>query len=101
MKVQTSNCQVHLLIQACKDWSKGWWMWLKIYSPQGYLVSVDFRVVVGWKRKSRRIHDSNAQGPHDRHQSTRINSANALDEGLRLGGRGRRMNLKVKISQTR
>jgi hypothetical protein len=26
----------------------------------------------------------------------RINSANVLDEGLRIGGRGRRMNLKVK-----
>jgi hypothetical protein len=26
----------------------------------------------------------------------RVNSANALDEGLRIGGRGRRMNSKVK-----
>jgi hypothetical protein len=25
-KVQASNRQVHLLIQACKDQSKGWWM---------------------------------------------------------------------------
>jgi hypothetical protein len=32
---------------------------------------------------------------------TRVNSANVLDEGLRIGGRGRRMNSKVKISQTR
>jgi hypothetical protein len=31
----------------------------------------------------------------------RVNSTNVLDEGLRIGGRGRRMNLKVKISQTR
>jgi hypothetical protein len=31
----------------------------------------------------------------------RVSSANILDEGLRIGGRGRRMNSKVKISQTR
>jgi hypothetical protein len=32
---------------------------------------------------------------------TRINSTNVLDEGLRIGGIGRQMNSKVKISQTR
>jgi hypothetical protein len=32
---------------------------------------------------------------------TRVNSANVLDEGLRIGGRGRRINSKVKIRQTR
>jgi hypothetical protein len=32
---------------------------------------------------------------------TRVNSTNVLDEGLRIGGIGRRMNSKVKISQTR
>jgi hypothetical protein len=32
---------------------------------------------------------------------TRVNLANILDEGLRIGGRGRRMNSKVKVSQTR
>jgi hypothetical protein len=37
-----SNHQVHLLIQACQDRSKGWWMRLKSYSPKGYLVFVDF-----------------------------------------------------------
>jgi hypothetical protein len=26
-----------------------------------------------------------------------VNSANVLDEGLRIGGRGRRMNSKVKV----
>jgi hypothetical protein len=31
----------------------------------------------------------------------RVNSTNVLDEGLRIEGIGRRMNLKVKISQTR
>jgi hypothetical protein len=31
----------------------------------------------------------------------RVNSANVLDEGLRIGGRGCRMNSKVKIRQTR
>jgi hypothetical protein len=31
----------------------------------------------------------------------RVNSKNILDEGLRIGGIGRRMNSKVKISQTR
>jgi hypothetical protein len=89
------------MIQTCEDWSEGWWMRLKNYGPEGYLVSVDFRIVVGQKRKSRRIHDSNAQGPHGRRQLTRVNSTNVLDEGLRIGGIGRRMNSKVKISQTR
>jgi hypothetical protein len=32
---------------------------------------------------------------------TRVNSANVLDEGLRIGGREHRMNSKVKVSQTR
>jgi hypothetical protein len=32
---------------------------------------------------------------------TRVNLTNVLDEGLRIGGRGRQMNSKVKISQTR
>jgi hypothetical protein len=32
---------------------------------------------------------------------TRVNSTNVLDEGLRIGGRGRWMNSKVKVSQTR
>jgi hypothetical protein len=32
---------------------------------------------------------------------TRVNSTNVLDEGLRIGGRGHRMNSKVKVSQTR
>jgi hypothetical protein len=31
----------------------------------------------------------------------RVNSKNVLDEGLRIGGRGRQMNSKVKIRQTR
>jgi hypothetical protein len=31
----------------------------------------------------------------------RVNSENVLDEGLRIEGRGRRMNSKVKVSQTR
>jgi hypothetical protein len=32
---------------------------------------------------------------------TRVNSANILDEELRIGGRGRLMNSKVKIQKTR
>jgi hypothetical protein len=28
---------------------------------------------------------------------TRVNSANMLDNGLRIGGRGRRMNSKVRM----
>jgi hypothetical protein len=35
------------------------------------------------------------------YQVTRVNSTNVQDEGLRIGGIGRRMNSKVKISQTR
>jgi hypothetical protein len=76
-------------------------MGLKIYGSEGYLVSVNFWIAVGLKRKSRRIHDSNAPGPHGRRQLTRVNSAHVQDEGLRIGGIGRRMNSKVKISQTR
>jgi hypothetical protein len=52
------------------------------------------------KQNSHQIHDSNAQSPHSQHQLTRGNSANVLDEGLRIGGRGRQMNSKVKIRQT-
>jgi hypothetical protein len=76
-------------------------MRLKIYSPEGYLVSIDFRVAIGWRRKSHRIHDSNTQNPHGRCQLMRVNSTNVLDEGLRIGGRGRQMNSKVKVSRTR
>jgi hypothetical protein len=32
---------------------------------------------------------------------TRVNSTNVQDEGLKIGGIGRQMNSKVKISQTR
>jgi hypothetical protein len=32
---------------------------------------------------------------------TRVNSTNVLDKGLMIGGRGRRMNSKVNISQTK
>jgi hypothetical protein len=71
-------------------------MRLKIYGSKGYLVSVDFRVAVGCKQKSRRIHDSNAQSPHGRRQLTRVSSANVLDEGLRIGRTGRRMNSNVR-----
>jgi hypothetical protein len=31
------------------------------------------------------------------HRVTRVNSANVLDEGLRIGEIGRRMNSKVKL----
>jgi hypothetical protein len=31
----------------------------------------------------------------------RVNSVNVLDEELRIGGRGRRMNSKVKVQKTR
>jgi hypothetical protein len=32
---------------------------------------------------------------------TRVNSVNVLDEGFRIGGRGRRMNSTVEVSQIR
>jgi hypothetical protein len=76
-------------------------MKLKIYGPEGYLVYVEFQATIGWKQKSHRIHDSNAQSPHGRRQLMRFNLTNVLDEGLRIEGRGRRMNSKVKASQTR
>jgi hypothetical protein len=49
-------------------------------------------------KKSHRIHDSNTPHPHGRRQLTRVNSTNVLDEGLRIGGIGRRMNSKVNQS---
>jgi hypothetical protein len=39
--------------------------------------------------------------PHGRRQLTRVNSTNVLDEGLRIGGSGRRMNSKVKVSRNK
>jgi hypothetical protein len=56
-----------------------------------------FELLLGESKKSRRIHDSNAQGPQGRRQLTRVNSADVLDEGLRIEGRGHQMNSKVKI----
>jgi hypothetical protein len=44
---------------------------------------------------------SSHRDPHGRHQLTRVNLTNVLDEGLMIGGRGRQMNSKIKISQTR
>jgi hypothetical protein len=52
VKVQTSDHQVHLLIQACKDWSKGWWMKLKIYGPEGYLVLSTFELMLARSKKA-------------------------------------------------
>jgi hypothetical protein len=69
---------------------------LMIIPPMTYFLVV---VAVGWKRKNRQIHDSNAQAPNGRHQLTRVNLANVLDEGVRIGGRGCQINSKVKISQ--
>jgi hypothetical protein len=76
-------------------------MRLKIFGLEGYLISIDFQVAIGCKQKSRQIHDSNTQDPHGWRQLMRVNSANVLDEGLRIGGRGRWMNSKIKVSQTR
>jgi hypothetical protein len=70
-------------------------MRLKIYDSKGDLVSVNLQVALCKKLKSHRIHDTDAQDPHGRRELTRVNSANVLDEELRIGGRGRRMNLKV------
>jgi hypothetical protein len=48
------------------------------------------------KAKKPSIHASNAQGPHSRHQLMRVDLDNVLYEGLRIGGRGRQMNLNIK-----
>jgi hypothetical protein len=69
---------------------------LKIDGSEGYLDFVDFRIAIGKRRKSHRIHDSNAQSPHGRRQLTRVNSTNVQYEGLRIGEVGRRINSKVK-----
>jgi hypothetical protein len=45
--------------------------------------------------------DANSVWVCTREAVTRVNSTNVQDEGLRIGGIGRRMNLKVKVSQTR
>jgi hypothetical protein len=41
------------------------------------------------------------RGIADPNRLKRVNSTNVLDEGLRIGGIGRRMNSKVEIRQTR
>jgi hypothetical protein len=69
---------------------------LKIDGSEGYLDFVDFLIAVGYGWKSRRIHDSNAQSPHGRRQLMRVNSINALDEGLMIEEIGHPMNSKVK-----
>jgi hypothetical protein len=69
---------------------------LKIDGSEGYLDFVDFRIAVGRRQKSRRIHDSNAQSPQGRRQLTRVNSTNVQYKGLRIGEVGRQMNSKVK-----
>jgi hypothetical protein len=38
---------------------------------------------------------------HLLHIVTRVNSINVLDEGLRIGGIGRRMNSKVKVNRNK
>jgi hypothetical protein len=60
-----------------------------------------FGLLLAKSKKKHRIHDSNAQSPHNRHQLMRVNLANVQDEGLRIEGIGYRVNSKVKISQTR
>jgi hypothetical protein len=54
------NHQIHILIHAFEYLCKTWLMRLKIDSSKGYLNFVDLRIAVGWKQKSRQIHDSNA-----------------------------------------
>jgi hypothetical protein len=49
----------------------------------------------------KQIYHSLARGLRSRSLETRVNSTNVLDEGHRIGGRGRWMNSKVKVSQTR
>jgi hypothetical protein len=63
--------------------------------------SSTFVLLLAKSEKSRRIHDSNAQARHDRRQLMRVNSTNILDEGLRIGGIGRRINSKVKVSRNK
>jgi hypothetical protein len=41
------------------------------------------------------------RAPDAKDTVTRVNSANVLDEGLTIGGKGRRMNTKINIRQTR
>jgi hypothetical protein len=69
--------------------------------PKEIWFSSIFELLLAGSKKSHRIHDSNAQAPHGRCQLMRVKSGNVLDEGLRIGERGRRMNSKVKIRQTR
>jgi hypothetical protein len=63
--------------------SAGEWKMIKSAFNHGTIVPADFQreVLLGYLM--------------------RVNSTNVLDEGLRIRGRGRRMNLKVKIRQTR
>jgi hypothetical protein len=52
------------------------------------------RLVHRWRRRQRR----GGRPPQAKSALvTRVNSTNVLDEGLRIGGIGRRMNSKVKL----
>jgi hypothetical protein len=96
ISVMSTTCILHM------QWYAGspQWGW-KSTVPKDIWFLLTFELLLAGSKKSRWIHDSNAQAPHGRCQLTRVNSANVLDEGLRIGGRGRRMNSKIKISQTR
>jgi hypothetical protein len=90
------------------SWSKlaktrvrvGGWGW-KFTVPKDIWFPSTFGLLLDKSEKSHQIHASNAQGPHGQRQLTRVNSTNILDEELRIGGRGCRINSKIKIRQTR
>jgi hypothetical protein len=103
-----SMWKFRLPIVSSISWSKlaktgvrvGGWGW-KSTVPKDIWFPSTFELLLARSKKSDRIHDSNAQGPHGQRQLTRVNSENVLDDGHSIRGRGRRMNSKVKISQTR
>jgi hypothetical protein len=59
-----------------------------------------------YKEPHQRTHERGHEGQDGFHHAARkwmmrVNSTNVLDEGLRIGGRGHRMNSTVEVSQTR
>jgi hypothetical protein len=80
-----------------------WFCLSKLYASGFYYFSVFFVIPGAFYAYTYQIKiqaygntTNNAQNMIRWFQVMRVNSANVLDEGLKIGERGRRMNLKVK-----
>jgi hypothetical protein len=63
--------------------------------PKGIWISSTSRLLLAKSKKAVELMTP-MPSPHGQRQLTRVNSTNVLDEGLRIGEIGHRMNSKVK-----